>query len=611
MRKSIYEFSEDDAYRFASEQGIEVRRVGDQLRFKYCPYCKGNNPRFDKDTFAISLENGQFNCLRSTCGAKGNMLTLASDFDFSLGREVDEYYRPKRKFRDLRSYPRPEEIRSSAIEYLEARGISSDIARRYSITAHKDDDRRLCIPFYDEFGVLQLVKYRNMDFKKGDKGNKEWSLPGCRPILFGMDKCNPKTSDTLVMTEGQIDSLSLSEAGIVNAVSVPTGARGFTWVPYCWNFMWKFKKLIVFGDYEDGNITLLEDMKKRFHGVVYHVREEDYLGCKDANEILVKHGRKALRNAVDNAVIVGSNQIKRLSEVERKNPADQKTVKTGLATLDRTTNGLYLGNLVILTGERGNGKSTMASQIMSRAIEQGYTSFIYSGELMDWIVQDWIDRQLVGPEKINALKSNLGYVSYMVNPDVLESLHAWYEDKCFIYDNDSALRDDEEEENLLALLEKSIQMYGCQVLMVDNLMTAMSDDLRVDLYRQQSNFIKQLAKMAKRYDVMILLVAHPRKSLSDSFRNDDILGSSNITNLADVIIRYDKPKEDKTDINPPDRILQITKNRQNGKTHPGINLYFDDASKRISEMRNEFGWKIDFKEPDFVSIDDDFDEIPF
>lgn len=610
MSRNIYQFHEDDAYRFAREQGIEARKIGSQLRFRQCPYCKNNNPSFDKDTFAISLDTGQFNCLRSSCGAKGNMLTLASDFDFSLGRDVDEYYRPKRKFRNLRMYPRPAEVKESAIAYLEARGISAVTARKYSITAHEEDDRRLCIPFYDENDDLQLVKYRNMDFKTGDVGNKEWSLSGCKPILFGMDWCEPEVSDALVMTEGQIDSLSLSEAGIPNAVSVPTGAKGFTWVPYCWDFLGKFKNLIIFGDLEDGKITLLEEMKKRFHGMVWHVREEDYLGCKDANEILTKYGKEALHNAIANAVMVGNARIKRLADVERVNPADREKVKTGISSLDRTTDGLHLGSLVILTGERGRGKSTLASQIMSRAVEQGYTSFIYSGELMDWTVQDWIDRQIAGPEYINSVTSNLGYTSYSIQKDVVDALHEWYEDRCYVYDADRAWDESEENENLLEVLEKAIRMYDCKVLMIDNLMTAMSDDLRRDLYRQQSNFVKKLAEMVMRYQVLIILVAHPRKSMANSFRNDDILGSSNITNLADVILRYDKPKVDKADLNPPDRILQITKNRQSGKTHDGIRLWFDSASKRISEKQTDFGWKIDFKPPEFIEVDD-LDVIPF
>ena len=68
---------------------------------------------------------------------------------------------------------------------------------------------------------MQFVKYRKTDFDKARDKNKEWCEAGTRPILFGMKQC--VDFETLVITEGQIDSLSVSEAGVKNAVSVPTG----------------------------------------------------------------------------------------------------------------------------------------------------------------------------------------------------------------------------------------------------------------------------------------------------------------------------------------------------------------------------------------------------
>ena len=80
---SIYEFDKEDAYRFARERGISAKRRGNELQFRRCPYC--GELTNDKETFAINLETGQFKCLRASCGAKGYMLTLAREFDFSLG----------------------------------------------------------------------------------------------------------------------------------------------------------------------------------------------------------------------------------------------------------------------------------------------------------------------------------------------------------------------------------------------------------------------------------------------------------------------------------------------------------------------------------------------
>ncbi len=603
---NIYEFDPDDARRFGQEQHIKYQQRGDELQFKYCPYCR--NKTDDKNTFAINLRTGQFKCLRASCGAKGNMITLAKDFGFSLGHDVDEYFNRRKKYRDLSRYPRPI-VRPPAVAYMESRGISAEITERYGLTTQKDHDNILVFPFFDENGKMQFIKYRKTDFDKEKDRNKEWSEKDCKPILFGMDQCDADKNDTLILTEGQIDSLSVAEAfdGNINAVSVPTGCNGFTWVPYCWDFLSKFKTLIVFGDHEKDHITLLDEMQKRFKGTVKHVRPEDYQDCKDANELLLKHGKQAVVDAVERAVIVQNKRIKKLSEVQAKNMSEVPGINTGISQLDKLLGGFYFGQLIILTGERGLGKSTLGSQFIVNAIDQGVTTFCYSGELMDWMFQSWLDRQCAGHNYINTTKGPRGEDVHLIDAVALELIHKWYDEFCFIYDNSVVNSDEDENETILETIETAVKQYGCRMLMIDNLMTAIADDLSSDLYRQQSAFVRKLAEMAKRYDVIILLIVHPRKRTGKTFDNDEVAGSSNITNMADVVMNYSLPKDDNDE--HPDRILQITKNRLNGRTnYDGIPLWYEEKSKRILEGigidNKEFGWNID----DFFNQIPDFGE---
>jgi len=613
IRLSIYEFNPEDAKRFAQEQGIKYREYGDELRLKYCPYCR--NKTNDKDTFAINLKTGQFKCLRASCGAHGNMYTLSKDFDFSLGVEIDEYMNRRKRYRDLARYPRPE-VRTPAIEYMESRGISKAITERYGITTQKDRDNILVFPFFDEHNKMQFVKYRKTDFDKTKDKNKEWCEANCRPILFGMDQCDATKSDTLILTEGQIDSLSVAEAGLPNAVSVPTGAKGFTWVPYCWDFMTQFKTLVIFGDCENGKITLLDEMAGRFPGTVKHVRMDDYHGHKDANEILRAEGAEVVRNAVANAVPVENPRIKPLASVRRKDWSEVPHFDSGLPSLDELVGGLYLGQLVILTGQRGLGKSTFASQVGVFAVKAGYRTFFYSGELNDWQFQGWFERQVAGKDHVQAITAKTGYIRHSINAECEADIVNWYEDSVFIYDNDIVRDFDSEEEALTVTLKQVIQQYDCKVLVIDNLMTAMDDNVKVDPYRLQSQFVKKLAAMAKAYEVLIILIAHPRKfgrNDGEDFTNDDIAGSGNIPNLADLILVYQKPTE--REAQGRERIvrkLSVTKNRINGRSKD-IMLCFDEASKRIAEdvdgLNFRLGWE-DGAEPEFESMDD-MENIPF
>ena len=583
----MYKFKPEDAERFAYEMRIQAYRHGDELIFKKCPYCRERTK--DKEKFSINLITGQFNCFRASCGAHGNMITLAKDFNFSLGTNIDEYYRSRKRFRKIKIEKKPEP-KPFAIEWMQGRGISEAVTKEYGITVRNDNPQALVFPFYDENNEVQFIKYRNTDPELIEKYGKEWSEKNCKPILFGMGQCN-MDNKTLTICEGQIDSMSCTEAGVENAVSVPTGARGFTWVPYCWDFLKQFETLIVFGDHEKGHITLLEEMKTRFDGTVKHVREEDYKDCKDANDILRKYGKEAVKAAVENAVCVENPKIISLADVARVNLSELEKFDTGLPTLNKVLGGFYMGQLIIVTGERGDGKSTLASQFATMAIKAGYEVFFYSGELIDWYFKAWFDYQVAGESHINGIQTRYG-IDYHIDANVIPQMERWYADKIYLYSNSIVKDGDSEEETLLDTLECAVKQYGCRVLFVDNLMTAVQDDLSADIYRQQTKFVKGLALLAKRFNVLIFLIAHPKKRNGMEFSNDDVAGSSNVTNLADVIIRYMRPNSEDVATENPDRVLQVWKNRLTGRTIKKISLWYEESSKRIAEAGQKFDWRL-------------------
>jgi len=594
----LYEFKESDAWDFARGHG-EAKKKGDELQFLKCPYCKGGSKGADKGTFSINLKTGQFKCLRNSCGITGNMLTLAKDFGFSLGRDVDNYYCDTRnKYRQFKKRQAPIVPKPQALSYLEKRGISATTAGKYQITVRNDNPDILVFPFLDEKGDLQIVKYRNANFNPETDRNKEWAEKGCKPILFGMYQCNPNNK-TLVMTEGQIDSLSVAEAGIENAVSVPTGARGFTWVPHCWDWLQSHDALIVFGDWERGEMSLLEEMRRRFNGKVMAVQPEDYRGCKDANELLQKYGKEAVADAVKNARLIPIKQVKELADVKSVDLYSLPRIPTGIARLDEVlSGGIFLGQTVVLTGKRGDGKSTLASQIVANALDEGKCVFAYSGELADYFFKHWIDLQIAGPSYVI---DRAGTGGYLTNSTV-EKISDWYKGRAYIFDNHSL--EDEEPAALLTVLEKSIQQYGIELVLIDNLMSALDVDISVDLYRMQSKFVDKLVKLAKRLNVAVILVAHPRKNKYGSDDTDEVAGSSDITNKVDVVMTYKRGVE-ATDDNI--RFLSVSKNRLTGRLAVGtkeIELFYDPTSKRINDnkerLQRRYSWESD--ELDFVPI---------
>lgn len=574
----MYEYNVDDVYRFADFKGAITRKKGNELIFKYCPYCDGGGK--DKETMSINLTTGAFNCFRTSCGKQGHFVELARDFGFQL-----EFNEPK-QYKVL-AQPKTIKVRSQAVEFLNNRGISKETAERYKITTHKNHNNVIVFPFYDENNILVALKYRKIDFDKNKDKCKEWCEKDTKPILFGMAQCTD--FERLVITEGQLDSLSVAECGIKNAVSVPHGARGFTWLQNCWEWITKFKEVVVFGDCEKGKITLIDTLIKRLPQtqIVKCVQPADYLLEKDANDILRKYGKEAIRKAVADAKVPDVEYVKQLADVKSVNIMQLPKIKTNIPKLDRVIGGMYEGQVILLSGKRGEGKSTFASQLMAEALEQNKNIFVYSGELPAFHFKNWLDLQIAGSEHIERTVNEYNEEEYYISNETSEIINKWYRNRAYIFDN-SALQD-EEYEGLLKIIEKAICRYNIKLVLIDNLMTALDDNENTELFRKQSAFVKSVARMAKTYEVVVILIAHPKKS-NDKFNNDTVSGSSDITNAVDVVINYERNKTEGEDA---DSQITVTKNRLTGRLlgdENAIKLKYSIATKRIVQ-NNAYGDK--------------------
>ena len=183
----------------------------------------------------------------------------------------------------------------------------------------------------------------------------------------------------------------------------------------------------------------------------------------------------------------------------------------------------------------------------------------------------------------------------------------------------------DETKDLIRTIERCIVQFGCRVILVDNLMTAIDifDNKGGEKFDRQERLCKTLARMAMEYNVMILLIAHKRKQ--SNFRtedeNDDVLGSSEITNLADAILSYERPDKkrvEKGEFGEDQRLIKILKNRSgNGRIDfKGTTLNYCEVSKRIYDNLPEHRDTPNEPEKCFRDLpnnftDADMNEIPF
>lgn len=545
-----------------------------------CPFCQGGDSG-DKRTFYLSLRTGQYICHRAHCSKRGGFPSLLRHFgEKTTGHSVAEQFtpivvQPKRRTEDIE-------------KYFRSRGISSETLDAYQVVA--DASGNILFPFFVE-GELVYAKYRHpRPVTKGER--KEWQQVGARPVLFGMDLCEP--GKPLIITEGQIDALSLYEAGIRNVVSVPCGCENLDWVEPCWEWMEAFDKIILFGDNDPPGKKMIRTLAARIGEDRCLVVEDYPSGCKDANDILQREGADSLKEALASAKEPPIRGVVDLADVEYVDPTTVPRIKTMVPALDESINGLEEGAITVFTGESGNGKSTLCGLLLLNAIEQGHTVCAFSGELSEVKFQEWINLQCAGSEWITLKYDSVkGKNVPVVYPPAQQRIKEWYKGKFFLFSSTeeptSSIAD-----SILQVFTMCARRRGCKLFLVDNIMTALLDSTDEE-NRAQARFIGSLKRFAVRYGVHVLVVAHPRKTKAGTpITKDDVGGNKMITNLASNAIVVEKPD------------LRVIKARDCGYTRL-IECCYAGDSRRVYQASvgdmNKFSWNKEGLTPPSVRAD--------
>jgi archaellum biogenesis ATPase FlaH len=278
--------------------------------------------------------------------------------------------------------------------------------------------------------------------------------------------------------------------------------------------------------------------------------------------------------------------------------------------------GFILGEISIVSGLNGSGKSSWLNCISLNAIQRGFKVAMFSGELMKEKVKVWLNQVAAGREFV---KKVYGYDDfYYVPKDVTAKIDAWTKDKIFLYDNKYGRN----WSRLLESIKTVVEQKDVNLLILDNLMTLDLDAFSGDKNDRQSSFVNSLADLAKQANIHIILVAHPRKSLT-FLRREDIGGSGDITNLADnvyIIHRCNKDFEKRapeflgqdevnkiTQYDGYSNVVEVCKNRFVGSVDNIFGYYYEPETKRFMESKTEhvvYGWN-----PPVIQQNMNFDEF--
>lgn len=289
-----------------------------------------------------------------------------------------------------------------------------------------------------------------------------------------------------------------------------------------------------------------------------------------------------------------------MTDVQYVDMSKMASIPTGYKELDKKIIGLLLGDVTVLSGGSGAGKSSWIDCVALNAIQRGYKVGIWSGELQDFRFQSWINQIAAGK---NYVCKREGFENYYYAPkNISNQISNWLEGKLFLYNNNYGSK----WQQLFADVKELVDKEGVQLIVLDNLMALQIDNYEGDKYTQQTKFINDLKEYAKAKNVHVLLVCHPRKE-GIFLRKESISGTADLTNLADsvfIIHRIGKDFEQrageffgKDKVIPYlkyNSVIEVCKNRSMGVIDLLVGMYYEVESRRLKNEISEnivYGWQ--------------------
>jgi twinkle protein len=521
----------------------------------------------------------------------GSFYQLCKDFNEESDWMKDDNYEYKKQPKKIYKKPVTNVITPTdkVDNYLKLRGFSKETCINRKIGSDEKDN--IVMPYYEN-GELVLVKFRpshKIVKKNGDI--KSWREEGGKPVFWGMDDCNVELP--LILCEGEMDALALDEAGIKNVVSVPSGCEDLTCVELCWDWLEKFKKIIIWGDSDAPGQEMVRKLINRLGEYRCSVVNSNR---KDANEVLYFDGKNKIIDAISNAKEVPIAGLLRLSDVENFDYSKVERVSSGFELIDKAIGGFMMGQVSLWTGSNSSGKSTLLGQILVESIEKDFNVCAFSGELPAPLFKYWVELQMAGKLNLKARYDELKKEDiYFVPDNIKDKMKAWYRDRFFLYDSFGSAKG----EDILKIFEYAARRYDCKVFSIDNLMITDFCSANKDFYRAQSEFMGKIIEFTHKFNVHVHVVAHPRKTSGDITKND-VGGSGDLTNRVDNVfsvsrIDQDDPKNGLS-LMDCDNKVDILKNRFSGRQDITIGLKFEPLSKRffaksdIDSDSKRYGW---------------------
>lgn len=259
---------------------------------------------------------------------------------------------------------------SKGADYLAGRGISERTAAAFRL-GYDADRQAIVIPYPQE----------NYYITRSLEG-KEYRKPAglAEPIY----NAAALQADCVFITEGQLDALSIEEAGGAACAIGGSGARKLESVSIP-------GQAIIFADADEAGAKTAQRIKETLEGngtAAQIISAADFDGCKDANDLLRKD-RAALEKMVKDAQQGAKKDAQEYEEAAAgcfaidlfDARARTYSTSTGFAQIDAALGGGLYEGLYVLGAVSSLGKTTLALQIADQIAQGGTDVLFFSLEM--------------------------------------------------------------------------------------------------------------------------------------------------------------------------------------------------------------------------------------
>ena len=426
----------------------------------------------------------------------------------------------------------------------------------------------------------------------GHKGMQRLDPPGGGWGFFGWHTIPADTTE-IVITEGEFDAMAVYQATGRPSISLPSGCRNLPVdvLP----LLERFEKVYLWMDADAPGQEGAQTFAKKI-GVnrCYLVRTDvgnvnEGSIPKDANDALLQG--KDLEQYIKRATILPHEGILTFSSLRQSvlheicHPQEYAGVPvTSLPNFTNIIKGFRRGELTIITGPTGSGKTTFLGQLSIDFAEQGVTTLWGSFEIKNTRLMHKLLHQFArGPlPSLNHLREDSpGRIPAMqalnALADRFESLPLYF----------LKFHGTTEVDGVIDAMDYATYVHDVEHIILDNLQFMLTRDYKssrsyagyYDKFDMQDIALEKFRKFATDRNVHVTIVVHPRKEEEGSpLEMSSFYGSAKATQEADTVLILQH--------NGKSKFVQVKKNRFDG-TLGSTPLYYHSSSGRYGEMSEE------------------------